>query len=414
MKRFDSKKQIDIAILDFSKAFDTVPHERLLKKLMHYGIDGQTWTWIAAFLRDHTQCVVVDGISSTSTSVDSGVPQGTVLGPLLFLLYINDLPQNVTSQVRLFADDCLLYRSVKCTQDQLDLQRDLTSLHEWSLKWGMNFNPSKCVILSMSRSESKLTKFYTLDGVILEHVQEAKYLGVILSEDLKWAKHIQFITAKANSTLGLLRRNVHHCPEKLREQAFISLVRSRLEYSSTVWDPYLAQDIDKIEMVQRRGARYVKQEFHHMASVTALLKDLQWPELAERRREARLALMYKIIHGKVAIPVDDILKQPDKRTRKNHTFTYRHLDPNIEQFWNSFSLEPYQSGTIYLSLLCARIAPTPSWLSWGRPPSALAPPHEHYTHLPRIAHYSSRSRDPDDMQISWLDSGSPPIRLSDS
>ena len=242
----------------------------------------------------------------------------------------------MTSQVRLFADDCLLYQSVKCTQDQLDLQRDLTSLHEWSLKWGMNFNPSKCVILSMSRSESKLTKFYTLDGVILEHVQEAKYLGVILSEDLKWAKHIQFTTAKANSTLGLLRRNVHHCPAKLREQAFISLVSSRLEYSSTVWDPYLAQDIDKIELVQRRGARYVKQEFHHMASVTALLKDLQWPELAERRREARLALMYKIIHGKVAIPVDDILKQPDKRTRKKHQFTYRHLDPNIEHFRNSF------------------------------------------------------------------------------
>ena len=303
---------------------------------MHYSIDGQTWTWIAAFLRDHTQCVVVDRISSTSTRVDSGVPQGTVLGPLLFLLYIYDLPQNVTSQVRLFADDCLLYRSVKCTQDQLDLQRDLTSLHEWSLKWDINFNPSKCVFLSMSRSESKLTKFYTLDGVILEHVQEAKYLGIILSEDLKWAKHIQFITAKANSTLGLLHRNVHHCPEKLCEQAFISLVRSRLEYSSMVWDPYLAQDIDKIEMVQRRGARYVKQELHHMASVTALLKDLQWPELAERRREARLALMYKIIHGKVAIPVDDILKQPDKRMRKKHKFTYQHLDPNIEQFRNSF------------------------------------------------------------------------------
>ena len=129
------------------------------------------WYRWPTFLRDRTQCIVVDGISSTSTSVDSGVPQGTVLGPLLFLLYINNLPQNVTSQVRLLADDCLLNQSVKCTQDQLDLQRDLTSLHEWSLKWGMNFNPSKCVILSMSRSESKLTKFYTLDGVILEHVQ---------------------------------------------------------------------------------------------------------------------------------------------------------------------------------------------------------------------------------------------------
>ena len=227
----------------------------------------------------------------------------------------------------------------------------------------------------MSRSESNLTKYYTLDRVILEHVQEAKNLGVILSEDLKWAKHIQFITAKANSTLGLHRQNVHHCPEKLCKQAFISLVRSRLEYSSTVWDPYQAQDIDKIEMVQKRGARYVKQEFHHMASVTALLEDLQWPELAQRRREARLALMYKIIHGKVAIPVDDILKQPDKRTRKKHKFTNRHLDPNIEQFRNSFF-----TRTI------------PEWNNLSESAVRADSTHEHYTRLPRIAHYSSRSR----------------------
>ena len=139
MLRYDSKEQIDIAVLDFSKAFDTVPHERLLKKLMHYGIDGQTWSWIAAFLRNRTQCVVVDSETSSSTRVESGVPQGTVLGPLLFQLYINDLPDNVTSQVRLFADDCLLYRSVGTIQDQLNLQHDLTSLHEWSLKMGYEF-----------------------------------------------------------------------------------------------------------------------------------------------------------------------------------------------------------------------------------------------------------------------------------
>ena len=132
----------------------------------------------------------------------------------------------------------------------------------------------------MSRSEHKLTKLYTLVGVILDHVQEAKYLGVILSEDLKWGKHIQSITSKANSVLGLLRRNIHHCPEKLREQAFIALVRSRLEYSAPAWDPYLAQNINKQEMVQRRGARFIKQQYDHMASVTAILNQLKWPPLA--------------------------------------------------------------------------------------------------------------------------------------
>ena len=223
---------------------------------MHYGIDGQTWSWNEAFLRNHTLCVVVDGEMSSSTRVESGVPLGTVLGLLLFLLYINDLLNNETSQVRLFADNCLLYRSIESVQDQLDLHHDLSYVHEWSLKWGMNFNPSRCVIMSISHSEHKLSKLYTLAGVILDHVNEVKYLGVTLSEDLKWGKHKQHITSKANSVLGLLRRNIHHCPIKLREQASISLVHSRLEYSAAAWDPYLAQNINKIEMVQGRGACY--------------------------------------------------------------------------------------------------------------------------------------------------------------
>ena len=150
----------------------------------------------------------------------------------------------------------------------------------------------------MSRSDSKLHKLYTLAGAVLDHVHEAKYLGVILSEDLKWGKHIQSIASKANSVLGLLRRNLRHCPEKLREQAFISLVRSRLEYCASAWNPYLAQDIDKLEMVQRRGARFVKQEYNYTASVTELLNQLKWPELKQRRRDISLTLMFKIIKGK--------------------------------------------------------------------------------------------------------------------
>ena len=132
--------------------------------------------------------------------------------------------------------------------------------------------------------------------------------------------------------LGLLRRNIHHCPEKLREQAFISLVRSRLEYSAAAWDPHLAQDINKIEMGQRRGARYVKQQFDYRASVTDILNKLGWIPLVQRRREARLALMYKIVQGKVAIPVDGILNLADQRMRKKHPYKYRHLISNTEQY----------------------------------------------------------------------------------
>ena len=151
IQNFESKTQTDVVVLDFSKAFDVVPHQRLLHKLDHYGIRGTTLNWIQNFLTNRTQKVVVDGSSSESARVRSGVPQGTVLGPLLFLTYINYLPSTVSSQVRLFADDCLLYRPIKCRADQEQLQRDLSALLDWADRWGMCFNPSKCSVLRVSR-----------------------------------------------------------------------------------------------------------------------------------------------------------------------------------------------------------------------------------------------------------------------
>ena len=153
--------QIDIAVLDFSKAFDTVPHDGLLSKLKHYGIDDKIWTWISNFLK---QRVVVDGIQSDLVTVDSGVPQGTVLGPILFLLHINDLPSVISSKVRLFADDCLVYREIKSRQDQNDLQKDLNLLENWGSTWGMRFNAAKCNIMSVSRKQTPIPYQYELAG----------------------------------------------------------------------------------------------------------------------------------------------------------------------------------------------------------------------------------------------------------
>jgi len=225
MKRYDSKNQIDVAILDFSKAFDKVPHCRLRSKLEHYGVTGKTCEWISEFLTNRTQSVLVEGESSSWTEVVSGVPQGTVLGPLLFLIFINDLPDNVTSQVRLFADDCLVYREVHSYKDQENLQKDLDALENWTQLWGMKFNPSKCTIMKISR-KPPLNKFYSLGGEILKHVPDATYLGVTLTDNLNWSKHIDKVTCKANSTLGLLRRNLKKCPIELRELAYISLIRT--------------------------------------------------------------------------------------------------------------------------------------------------------------------------------------------
>ena len=336
MVAYDKHKQIDVAVLDFSKAFDVVPHQRLLGKLQHYGINGHILKWISEFLSGRTQCVVVDGAASSWSAVESGVPQGTVLDPLLFLLYINDLPDCVESQVRLFADDCLLYRTIEGIPDQLALQSDLIKLQQWADLWGMQFNPGKCTILTISHGTPKYQKFYTLCGQILQHTSEAKYLGVTLSSDLQWSKHIQDITSKCSSTLGLLRRYLSGCPIKLREQAYIALIRSRLEYCSAVWDPHLKKDINSVEAVQRRAARFTVQDYRYSSSVTAMLSDLNWLLLKDRRKDIRLTLLFQIIRGKISAEAEYILLKPDSRTRKKHNSTYRHLRPHTEQYRQSF------------------------------------------------------------------------------
>ena len=170
----DNRKQTDIIILDFSKAFDTVPHTRLINKLTHYGINRHLIKWITSFLTNRQQKVVLEGQSSSYLSVDSGVPQGTVLGPLLFLLYINDLPENLTSTPRLFADDCLLYRTISSDKDAADLQMDLDELTKWQEMWQMRFNASKCYVMHMSTART--TKSYNYKQIpirTLEYIFKA-------------------------------------------------------------------------------------------------------------------------------------------------------------------------------------------------------------------------------------------------
>ena len=137
-------KQTDLIIMDFAKAFDKVPHRRLLHKFEYYGIRGSTHKWINSWLSGRTQQVVLDSQASDPVPVLSGVPQGLVLGPVLFLIFINDLPDNIRASVRLFADDCVLYRNIHSLQDCLTLQEDLTSLGQWEADWQMKFNVAKC------------------------------------------------------------------------------------------------------------------------------------------------------------------------------------------------------------------------------------------------------------------------------
>ena len=155
-------KQVDLVLLDFSKAFDKVNHLKLLFKLSQHGIRGNTLTWIKSFLVGRTQAVVLEGETSEEVPVNLGMPQGSVLGPLLFLLYINDLPHDNQSQIRLFADDTAVYLTVRNNSDSNILQADLDRLEIWERTWDMEFNPSKCQVLHISKSRHPVSTQYSL------------------------------------------------------------------------------------------------------------------------------------------------------------------------------------------------------------------------------------------------------------
>jgi len=172
----DQKKQTDVILLDFAKAFDSVPHQRLLAKLRYYRIDNFTCQWIHTWLTQRSQQVVLDGAFSEPVSVHSGVPQGTVLGPLMFLLYINDITKHIESPLRLFADDCILYRTIKTHEDATKLQQDLDLLHEWAVKWQLRFNVAKCTIMRFTRALSPIIFNYKLNGSNLSTSSEHSYV----------------------------------------------------------------------------------------------------------------------------------------------------------------------------------------------------------------------------------------------
>ena len=252
-RNLDSSMQTDLLLLDFSKAFDAVPRKRLLMKLEHYGIRGCLAKWIESWLVGKSQSVVVIGTYSSQAMVKSGVPQGTVLGPLMFLLYINDIGNEINSNLRLFADDSILYGIVNNFQDAQALQADLNKLVEWAQKWQMTFNSSKCVMLRVSRSVNDVDFSYEMMGRLLESVESHKYLGVEIDRKLSWNKHISAITGKGNRALGFIRRNLHNCPEEVKKQAYYSLIRPHFEYASSAWDPHTQKNIKAIEGVQRRA-----------------------------------------------------------------------------------------------------------------------------------------------------------------
>ncbi|CAB4025778.1 Hypothetical predicted protein, partial [Paramuricea clavata] len=351
-------KQANLAILDFSKAFDKVPHQRLLTKLEYYGIRDPLQEWFKSFLIDRSQVVVCDGATSTPITVTSGVPQSTVLGPVLFLLYINDLAEELKSTVRLFADDALLYCFIESDVDADSLQADLCKLEEWQDRWQMEFNSTKCKVMCITTKKNIIKKQYMFCGQILEEVEDHPYLGVMFDNKMKWSSHISNTTRKANVVLHVIKRNLWNCPRDVKEVAYKSLVRPTLEYASTAWDPYYKKDVAAVERVQRSAARFCLKNYDRTASVSAMLKELDWDTLETRRKRTRLCMMYKLSRGLLNLNTENVLvPSQETRTRNSHTFKYRvpratkdifkySFYPRTLTEWNSLPKELVLSETL--------------------------------------------------------------------
>ena len=259
-KSLDKGTETDIVYLDFAKAFDSVYHARLLAKLRSFGITSPLLDWFRAYLSDRRQRVVINGTHSSWTRVGSGVPQGSILGPILFLLYINDMPEVVRdSLIVMFADDAKCFKVIDSLTDCIVFQNDLDSLSVSSMRNELLFQPPKCHNLRISRKRNSFHRNYYLSGQELEIVAKERDLGVIVCKDINWAEHLTAIVSKANRMLGFLKRN---CAGILDSKAlkllYLSLVRSHLSYFSQVWAPQsIIKDILLIESVPRRATRFI-------------------------------------------------------------------------------------------------------------------------------------------------------------
>ena len=310
----DSKNDVDVIYLDFQKAFDKVPLNRLMLKVRSLGIHGNCADWINAWLSNRSQRVVVNGELSSWKDVSSGVPQGSVLGPLLFLIFINDIDDGLTSGIFKFADDTKLYRKVNSFEDSSLLQADLDKLVTWSLKWQMSFNVGKCKVLHIGHSNHGFD--YSMNGVNLDSVDEERDLGVVLSGSLKPSKQCAIAASRANRILGLIKRNFCHLGREVVLNLYKQLVRPHLEYAIQAWRPFHVKDKFILEQVQRRATRLIP-DIRHLP-YESRLKVLGLTTLELRRVRGDMIQVFKFLSSKDALGSCDFLKVSSGNRTRGH------------------------------------------------------------------------------------------------
>ena len=257
----DNDSPIDAAYMDFRKAFDSVPHKRLLNKLKGYNVSGPILSWISSFLSERYQYVKINNSCSNKLKVTSGVPQGSVLGPTLFIYFINDLPNVVhNTSIKIFADDTKAYKNIKSENDVNQLQNAINEMFAWTEKWLLKFNKDKCKILHLGNKNPKNDYFIGPEGqqIPLEKTNLEKDLGVYVDENLNFKEHIKTTVKKSNYACYKILKNFTYREDKILVPLFKALVRPILEYGNVVWNNCIKKYMTKIENVQRKYTKHIK------------------------------------------------------------------------------------------------------------------------------------------------------------
>ena len=296
IQSFDNKTQTCVIFCDISEAFDRVWHKGLIFKLKQNDICGQLLSWIENYLSDRSQRVFIGSSYSRPERILAGVPQGSVLGPLLFLVYVNDITESLLSVVRLFADDT----SLACTTSNIaDLQSILNHgidiITKWSKQWLVTFNAAKTEVLYFGNQQAPL---WTFNGTLLDVADTHKHLGLTFSDDCKWHKHISNIILSTSKLLGIMRKLKFTVRRKTLNQIYLSFLRPLLEYAFVVWDNCTLYEKDKLEKIQIEAGRIVT-GLTRSTSLYNLFQELGWLSLSEKRKYQKFVLAYKITHNMV-------------------------------------------------------------------------------------------------------------------
>ena len=363
---FEDQKFLEVraVFLDISKAFDKVWHDGLIFKLKQNGVSGSLLMFFQNYLNNRKQRVVLNGSYSSYKTVESGVPQGSVLGPLLFLIYINDLERDVKSNIKFFADDTMLFSIVKDPAISAnDLNHDLNTIHQWAQQWKMEFNPDPSkqateVLFSCKKSSPQHPQLI-FNGAAVANVNEQKHLGLILDSKLSFEKHLNEKIIKAKKNIGILKQLSKFLPLKTLDQIYKAFVRSHLDYCDIIYHipSHLNQAplgvtlnslMEKIERIQYQAALAISGAWRG-SSRSKIYEELGWESLSDRRMGRRILQIHKILNNKTPSYLSDKLP-PNSRTlfSGNVRNTFRELICKSNRYMNSFFPDAIASWNIFI------------------------------------------------------------------